>query len=140
MPLILQLIDSKDLSGSLAPSKVYLELLARHVDNGLVEMVHEVDHAYAAGYEGTRAVRSWQERMRILEKLGFIKAKQIGNQRYKYVVIVHPIVAIHNLLEKGKIPKPWWDAYRDRQIQTKEPSYNERYKPTPKVVPLKTAS
>jgi hypothetical protein len=139
MPLVLQLIDSKNLSGNLSPSGVYLELLARHVDNGLIEMAHEVDHAYAAGYDGSRAVRSWQERMRVLEKLGFIKTKQIGNQRYKYVLLIHPTVAIQNLYNQGKVPKPWWEAYRDRQIQTKEPFFEERHQPAAKVVPLKTA-
>src|SRR5258708_7460578 len=66
LPLLLRLIDSKPLSGRLAPSGVYLELLARHVDNGLIEMAHEDEHAYYAGYVGSRARRSWQERMKIL--------------------------------------------------------------------------
>ena len=46
LPLVLRLIDSKPLSGRLAPSGVYLELLARHVDNGIIEMAHEGEHAY----------------------------------------------------------------------------------------------
>src|SRR5262249_10316618 len=122
-----------------APSGVYLELLARHIDNGIIEMAHEGEHAYTAGYVGPRAIRSWQERMKILEKLGFIKTKQIGNQRYKYVLLIHPTVAIQNLFDLGKLPKGWWDAYRDRQIQTKEPSFEERFVQSAKVVPLKSA-
>src|SRR5687767_12629024 len=38
LPLILELIASKDLSGRNDPTRVYLELLARHIDGGIVEM------------------------------------------------------------------------------------------------------
>jgi hypothetical protein len=67
----------------------------------------------------------------------FHKTKQIGNQRYKYVLLIHPTVAIQKLFEQGKVPKSWWDAYRDRQIQTKEPSFEERFNRNIKVVPLR---
>ena len=126
LPLILQLMGSKQLSGNVDASSVYLELLARHVDNGVVEMAHEADHAYAAGYIGSRGVRTWQERMNILEDLGFIRTKQIGNQRYKYVLILHPTAVVQRLYERKKIPSQWWDTYRARQIETKEYLYEER--------------
>jgi hypothetical protein len=84
--------------------------------------------------------------MRLLEKLGFIRIKAIGNQPFKHVLIVHPSKAVNHLQQMGKINPRWWDAYRDRQIQTKEASYRERLdagKATEdsKVVPMKkTAS
>jgi hypothetical protein len=58
--------------------------------------------------------------------LGLIKVKQIGNQRYKYVLLVHPTVAIQKLYEAGKIRKDWWEAFRARQIQTREERFEER--------------
>lgn len=128
LSLILELVASKDLSGRSDPSRVYLELLARHIDGGVVEMTNEADHAYAAGYFGSRAVRTWQERMRILEENGFIKTKQVGNQRYKYVLLVHPTTAVQRLRDAGKISDLWWDTYRARQIETKEASHEERMK------------
>ena len=128
LPLILELVKSKDLSGNLDPSGVYLELLSRHIDSGVVEMTNEADHAYSAGYFGTRAVRTWQERVRALEELGFIMTKQIGNQRYKYVLIVHPTVAVQNLRDEGKISDAWWDAYLNRKIEVKEDTFEERQK------------
>lgn len=128
LPLILSLLSSKELSGSKDPTRVYLELLARHIDEGVIEMVSEAEHSYAAGYEGSRGIRTWQERMKILEKLGFIKTKQIGNQRYKYVLLVHPTIAIQRLREDKKISDHWWDTYRARQINTGEASYEERQK------------
>ena len=85
LPLVLALLKSKQISGKKDPSSVYLELLSRQRGEGVIEMMHENDHAFAAGYEGTRAVRTWQERMKVLEANGFIQTKQVGNQRYKYV-------------------------------------------------------
>lgn len=126
LPLVLQLLGSKQLSGNIDPSSVYLELLARHIDNGVVEMAHEADHAFAAGYVGSRAVRTWQERMKILENLGFIRTKKIGNQRFKYVLIVHPTVAIQRLYETKRISTQWWETYRARQIETKEALFEDR--------------
>ncbi|HEV2351548.1 MAG TPA: hypothetical protein VG028_17085 [Terriglobia bacterium] len=128
LPLVLGLIASKDLSGRCDPTRVYLELWSRHFSGGIIEMKHEGDHAYAAGYVGNRGVRTWQERMKILEKNGFIKVQQIGNQQYAYVLLVHPTTAINQLRNAGKVPDIWWQTYCARQIETKEPTYKQRMK------------
>jgi hypothetical protein len=128
LPLLLVLLGEKGLSGKFDPTKVYLELLARHMDAGVIEMANEADHAYAAGYSGQRGVRTWQERIKALEKLGVIKTKQIGNQKFKYVLLVHPTAAIQRLRDAGKISDLWWDTYRSRQIETKELTYEARMK------------
>lgn len=128
LPLLLGLLGEKGLSGKFDPIKVYLELLARHMDGGVIEMTNEADHAYAAGYFGQRGVRTWQERMNTLEKLGVIKTKQIGNQKFKYVLLVHPTTVIKRLRDAGKISNLWWDTYRSRQIETKELTYEVRQK------------
>jgi len=73
-------------------------------------------------------VRTWQERMRILEEHGFIKTRKVGNQKYKYVLLVHPTVAVQRLREAGKVDDLWWDTYRARQIEVKEASHEERQK------------
>ena len=105
LPLILELLSSKELSGNYDPTGVYLELLSRHIDGGIIEMTDEAAHAYGADYFGSRAIRSWHERMKTLERNGFIVTKRIGNQRYEYVLLVHPIlpVAVQRLREKGKV-------------------------------------
>src|SRR6185369_8648973 len=94
LPLLLKLLRDKNLSNNCDPSSVYVELFSRHMGEGVIEMAHEGDHAFAAGYTGTRAVRTWQERMKLLEELGFIKTKSIGNQTYKYVLLVHPTAVV----------------------------------------------
>lgn len=141
LPLVLALLGSKELSGKCDPSKVYLELLARHISDGVIEMAHEGEHAFAAGYVGNRAVRTWHERVRLLEKNGFIKTKAKGNQLFGWVLLVHPTAAVQRLRDAGKVPERWWDAYRGRRIETGARTYKdlEREKPSEKVVPIKTA-
>jgi len=126
IPLILGLLRSKELSGRLDPSSVYLELLARHIDGGVIEMVGEDEHAFAAGFTGARAVRSWKERMKILEREGFIKTQQVGNRKYGAVLLVHPTVAVQRLRDKGKVPDSWWSVYRSRQADIRELTFEER--------------
>jgi hypothetical protein len=128
LPLVLALISSKGVSGRLDPTRVYLELWSRHMGEGVIEMRHEGEHAYAAGYVGTRGIRTWQERMRLLESLGIIKTKQIGGLRYKYVLLVHPTTVVEKLKQANKVPGDWLDTYRDRQLETKEPTFNARKK------------
>jgi len=126
MPLILSLIDSKPISGTKSASLVYLELLSRHRGEGIIEMSTEADHAFAAGYEGSRAVRSWQERMKTLEKNGFIKVQKVGNERYKYVALVHPTAVVQKLRDDKKVSNVWWDAYFARKLETKELTQEQR--------------
>jgi hypothetical protein len=125
LPLILTLLADKKISGKSDLTGVYLELLARHRDSGIVEMVSPGEHSYAAGYKGPRAVRTWQERMKLLEELGFIKARPSGNQQYKYVLLVHPTIAVKGLLDAGKVSQSWWDTYRVRQIEATEAPYEK---------------
>lgn len=122
LPLLLALIASKAVSATTDPTRVYLELLARHVDEGVVQMAADEDHAFAAGYTGERGVRSWRERMRVLEAAGVIKTKGMGARRYAYVLLVHPSVYVASLRKAGKVDPDWWQAYRHRQLDTGEVS------------------
>lgn len=126
IPLIMTLLRDKKLSGNFDPSSVYLELLARHIDGGIIEMADQEQHAYAAGFTGSRAVRSWQERMKILEKAGFIKTKVVGNKTYGIVLLVHPTIAVQNLRDQEIMDEAWWNAYRARKSETKEATFEER--------------
>lgn len=126
LPLVLTLLSSKAISGGKDPSFVYLELLSRQRGEGVIEMAHEADHAFASGYDGSRAVRTWQERISILEKAGFIRTVKVGNQRYRYAAIVHPTAAVQRLRSMGKIPDEWWGAYLANKRETKEATFEQR--------------
>jgi len=133
LPLILSLLSSKEISAGRDPSSVYLDLLSRQRGEGIIEMDNEADHAFAAGYEGRRAVRTWQERMELLKESGFIKTVESGNQRYKYVAIIHPTTAVQFLRNKKRIPDKWWNAYIARKLETKEATHEQRETRTNKV-------
>lgn len=126
LPLILSLIRDKNLTPKGDPTAVYLELLSRQFNDGVVEIQNESDHAFAAGYTTTRAHRTWAEHMRQLEQLGFIKIQKVGTNPFKYVLIVHPSTAVHHLQQQGKVPESWFEVYRDRCITIKELSYEQR--------------
>ena len=122
LPLLLTLLSSKQISGKKDIGSVYVELLSRHVGEGIVQMGLEEDHAYASGYYGTRATRTWRERMKILEEIGLIKVQGKGFRKYAYVLLVHPTLVIEKLRDEGRVSEEWWFIYRERQIETKEPS------------------
>jgi hypothetical protein len=126
LPLVLALLSSKEISKKHDPSSVYLELLSRQRGEGVIEMGHETEHAFASGYVGSRAVRTWLERMKTLEDNGFIRTLQVGNQRYKYVAIVHPTTAVQQLRNKKKVDENWWNAYLANKRESKEPTFEQR--------------
>ena len=95
------------------------------MDSGVIEMSTEGEHSYAAGYGGSRGIRTWTERMILLEDIGFIKTKPGGNVRFKHALLVHPAIAVSELYKAGKIPADWWTYYRTRQIETKETKHED---------------
>jgi hypothetical protein len=94
---------------------------ARHWGEGLIEMKHEGQHAYAAGQGSNRGPRTWRDHMRILRDNGFIKTVPIGVQEFGYVLLVHPTTVVEQLRKAGKITDPrWLTAYKDIQVESKE--------------------
>jgi hypothetical protein len=125
LPLILELIDRKSFSGKDNVGRVYLELFSRHMGEGVIEMTFEQEHAHAAGYQSTRWQRSWRDRMKVLQDLGLISIQQKGGRPYGLVLLHHPTIAVGKLRKAGRVPDDWWESYRQRQIEVKEPSYEK---------------
>ena len=75
---------------------------------------------YEAGYTGGRALRTWQERMALLKKLGFIRCQKIANQNHRYVLMVEPSEVIKTLAKKGLVDQDWHATYDVRRFVTKE--------------------
>lgn len=123
LPLIMQLLAKKKVSGDKSPTSAYLELLSRNMGEGYVENVIEEEHASAAGYNGTQAKRTWRDRLRILEKLGFIKVKAAGGRDFAYVLLVHPTIAVAEFRRNNPemVDEEWWDTYRTYQVKVGEP-------------------
>jgi hypothetical protein len=141
LPLLLALLNDKAISGNNDPRSTYVELLARQMGEGVVEMGHEKDHAFSAGYSSTRGVRTWNSNMKILEANGFIKTHRIAG-RFRYVLIVHPTTVVQQLRVGKKVSQEWWDAFVERKRETKEPTFEQREKKKKapkKVIPIKAA-
>lgn len=125
LPLLLCVLNSKEISDRKNPGSVYVELLARHIDEGIVEMVQETDHAFAAGYTGERGRRTWRERMKILIKHGVIKAVERGGLEFGTVLLLHPTLVLEGLRKAGKVPDAIWNTYVARVLDTKAPSADD---------------
>jgi hypothetical protein len=116
LPLLMSLISSKKVSGGRDPSSVYLELLSRRWDSGVVEINNEAEHAFAAGYAGRRGLRTWRERMALLEEVGLIKTKGNTLQRYRYVLLLDPDHAVSKIKHiKGAVTADWLEQYELRR-------------------------
>ena len=138
LPLLVRLMSSPKLrKGKADPGLVYIELLSRHWGEGVVEMAHEEDHAYAAGLRGTSAVKHWRERMRILTELGFIRVRADGFRKFAYVLIRPPALVVEELRQRKLVDEEWLSAYRARQVKTNEPTQEPlpAKKPAPSPAP-----
>lgn len=111
LPLIMSLL--KQISSPGDPSSVYLDLWARQMDDGLVEVTNEEDFAYSSGYSGTRAARTWRERVDALEDLGLIRVKEKGVRRHGYILVLDPIQVCKMLRQesRSRVPDEWWVAF-----------------------------
>jgi len=88
----------------------------RHRDDGFVEIEDPEEAAIASGLSGTRAVKSWREKMDELERLGFIRVEPLATNRHRYVLLLHPHAVVLRIrgAEGNHIPPHWWDFYRSR--------------------------
>jgi hypothetical protein len=111
--LVLVLI--KELSGAAGDaSRVYLDLWLRSFDEGFVNVIDDDELAYSSGYKGSRATRSWRERIFQLKELGFIDVKPRGNTEVGYVLIWNPLRVCAKLYSEGKVEQEWWSAFVGR--------------------------
>ena len=87
MPLIMSIMDG--LSKNKPVSSAYLEVWCRAYDQGFTVLKHD-EMAFHAGFSGERAVRTWKERLRILNELCFIALKEGPSGPESYALILNP--------------------------------------------------
>ena len=114
LPLLFHITSDKQLVGTQDCSKVYLDLLSRDFGQGIIEIRDEEEHAFFSGYTTTRARRTWQERIRSLEKAGFIKVAPKGNRSIGFILLLHPYQVIARLRQEGKISDRWWEMLQQQ--------------------------
>jgi hypothetical protein len=96
-------------------SRPYFELWCRAFDDYFIEVTDAEAFAFSAGFVSKgRNVRSWEERIKMLAALGFIKVAPNGSRKQGYILLVDPHKVVKRLRSEGKIPDEWWGAYTKR--------------------------
>ena len=113
MPIIMTIIDtlSKTSSGN-----VYFGIWCKAFDDFVVEVRDEYDMAFSCGYTGARAVRSWRERISVLESNGFVKSSKSPVGSYRYILVLDPHKAVNRLFGHSAISKEYFDIFRQTLI------------------------
>ncbi len=88
MPLILRAIRS--LSKGSSAAETYFALWCHCVSESIVEMSKKASLIAAAGYTGPASERTWKERMKKLDELGFIKIASGTHGDISCVLILNP--------------------------------------------------
>jgi hypothetical protein len=114
LPLVLHLIKRLSKKGN--PADVYVQLWARNFDEGLIEVTDEAAFAFEAGYDSTRAVRTWRDHVLKLEKHGFIKIKPAGIRMIAYILLLNPLDVCARLRSNDSraASEEWWNAFLKR--------------------------
>lgn len=118
LPLVMRLINHLSNKEGDA-SQVYFELWCRASDEGFVQVGNPEEHAYASGYITIqRGVRSWRERVKRLNSLGFIRIEPHGMNDLGFILLIHPHIAVEALKAQGKVPDALYNAFLKRLNET----------------------
>lgn len=97
MPIILTIMDGMNKGRRV--STTYLDLWCRVLDEMFVQIQSPQAMAFASGFEGERAVRTWRERMVWLKEKGFVDTKPGASGELSYVVLLNPYHVIRRHYE-----------------------------------------
>ncbi len=95
MPLIMEIID--DLSKNQPAGQAYFVLWCHVFYESFVMIENPAVYAAEAGFSGERALTTWKQRMKTLQELGFIDAKEGASGAFHYVLILNPHIVIQKL-------------------------------------------
>jgi hypothetical protein len=113
MPFIVRMLNEMSEKGK--PLGDVYQILWTYTwnNNGFVRLGNLADLAFLAGFKGERGERTLRERLRSLEKLGFIELKAHGSNPTGFAFIPNPhqvVLAIHDTYisadaaKKAKLP------------------------------------
>lgn len=124
MPVIMRIMDS--ITKGQPVSATYLELWCRTYNNGFVYVGNPREMAFFSGFDGERAQRTWQSRIKSLQDLGFIDVKEGSSGPYSYILVENPYLALKNLRASKKISDVFWNALMARMIETGSNDISEK--------------
>lgn len=115
VPIVARLINDSDGPENAGP--LYQVLWAQDWGQGILEVRSYRQLLYEAGYnaKGNRVERTWEERVQILDRLGFIRTAERGLDRFGYILLVDPHIAVLKLVaSRPRLPalKQWLPQFR----------------------------
>ncbi len=114
-PIILRIMDL--LSKGKPLSATYLDLWCRTFNDSFVIANKPREMAFASGFGGERAERTWMARIKLLESLGFIEVKPGPSGPISYILILNPYLVIKGLQGKGMVNPSSWHALAEKMIE-----------------------
>lgn len=113
MPLVLRIMDT--LSKGKPVSSAYLDLWCRTYEDSFIIANKHSEMAFASGFNGERAIRTWKDRIQTLEKLGFIKVCEGPSGPISYILVLNPFHVIQKL--EKQIDASSFNALTQRMIE-----------------------
>lgn len=110
MPVLMNIIDA--LTKNKPAGRAYFVMWCRTFDQSLLVIDNPMTLAVEAGFSGERALSTWKDRMKSLQELGFIDAKEGAAGPYHYVLLFNPHKVVWDL--KDQIQEGMF-----RQLQTR---------------------
>jgi len=118
LPVILTILDrDKSMKDGKDVTRTYLTLFTHNWEEGLIQIGDESEFAQMSGFTGTRAVRSWRERMRTLADLGFIEIKPRGDREFGFVLMIHPWHVVQKLHGEGKVLEGDMNLFNQKHLE-----------------------
>jgi hypothetical protein len=103
MPYIARLMD--ETAKNTPISSTYIALWSFTWSNdGFLKLGKILDIVYAAGFNGERGIRTLKDRLKRLEKLGFIEMRKTGGEQLGFVYIPNPHKVIIDAMRTDKPP------------------------------------
>jgi hypothetical protein len=98
LPFLGRMMD--EMSKNFPVSETYAALWCWTWDNNaFTRLNHMEDMAFAAGFTGQRGVRTFQDRLKRLEAMGFVELKAAGNSKMAFAYLPNPHVVIFRLYD-----------------------------------------
>lgn len=117
MPIVMSIIDN--LTKGSPASSTYLELWCRSYDEMYVTLSKSKEMAFASGFIGQRAERTWADKIKKLDELGFISVRPGQAGPLSHALILNPYLVIKKLYEDGNtgVSKEKYNALTERAIE-----------------------
>jgi hypothetical protein len=129
MPLLMIMMDA--LSKGRPVSGTYLELWCRSHDESLLTVAgKEHEYATASGFSGERAISTWQSRLDILARLGFIRLADGPRGSRSYLLLLNPYHVMKK--HKSKVEAFLWNSFAARTIEIRANDMDEPSTPSKK--------